>query len=79
MKRNVQQMSVEQAMFMADNNADLAAVMMGYNERGAYMERREYRQAAESVRSARRSAWPAGRSEGLMPQERCFNKCVCAQ
>ena len=37
MKRNVQQMSVEQAMFMADNNADLAAVMIGYNERGAYM------------------------------------------
>jgi hypothetical protein len=53
MKRNVQQMSVEQAMFMADNNADLAAVMMGYNERGAYVERREYRQAAESVRLAR--------------------------
>ncbi len=56
MNREAQRVSVEQAMFMAGNNMDLAAGMMGYNERGAYMERREYRQAAESVRIARAAA-----------------------
>ena len=56
MNREAQRVSVEQAMFMAGNNMDLAAGMMGYNERGAYVERREYRQAAESVRSARAAA-----------------------
>ena len=53
MKREAQRVSVEQAMFMAGNNADLAAAMIGYNERGAYTERREYQQAVESVRMAR--------------------------
>ncbi|OPZ47571.1 MAG: hypothetical protein BWY92_01752 [Firmicutes bacterium ADurb.BinA052] len=56
MNREAQRVSVEQAMFMAGNNVDLAAAMIGYNERGAYMERREYRQAAESVRIARAAA-----------------------
>lgn len=56
MNREAQRVSVEQAMFMAGNNADLAAAMIRYNERGAYMERREYRQAAESVRIARAAA-----------------------
>jgi len=56
MNREAQRVSVEQAMFMAGNNMDLAAAMIGYNERGAYMERREYRQAAESVRIARAAA-----------------------
>jgi hypothetical protein len=56
MNRNVQRVSVEQAMFMAGNNMDLAAAMIRYNERGAHMECREYQQAAESVRIARAAA-----------------------
>jgi len=49
-------MSVEQAMFMAGSNPDMAAGMIVYNERGAYMESREYLQAAETVRIARAAA-----------------------
>lgn len=56
MKSKAQQMSVEQAMFMSGNNMDLAAAIMGYNERGTYIERREYQQAVESVRIARAAA-----------------------
>ncbi len=56
MNREAQRVSVEQAMFMAGNNMDLAAGMIGYNDRGAYMERREYQQAAESVKMARAAA-----------------------
>ena len=56
MNRSVQRMSVEQAVFMAGNNPDLAASLIGFNERGAYVERREYLQAAETVRIARAAA-----------------------
>lgn len=53
MNYKVNAMSVSQAMFMAGNNPDIAAAMISYYERGTYVQRREYLQAAEAAKIAR--------------------------